>query len=48
MFIKQNKDGKTENRNKNIHMITARNHTKAILLILSQPRRPIFLFCECS
>ena len=32
---------------KNICIIVAWNHTKAILPILSQPRLLIFPFCEC-
>ena len=48
MYIKQNKNSKIENRNKNIYIIIGGNRAKAILLILSQPKLLIFLFCECS
>ena len=34
--MKENKNSKIENRNENIYIIIAWNHTKAILLILSQ------------
>ena len=38
---------KIKNRSNIIYIIITWNHTKSILLILSQPRLLIFLLCEC-